>query len=367
MVKVDCYLGVDSKEMWGINRYKIAVFENLVDSELEKKKVVYKIPKEPAILNRLANFFDMFTYSPLAVVKHRRQDAVALLLAHPEAYLLNYFKFKKSVVICHDILPLQFKLTGWLSSMKLRFAFRGMLKADRIIAIAEGVKDDIVNYLNYPAERIDVVISGADHDHFKVIDGDFSDVRRKYGVPEGKRIILFLASEEPRKNFPIVLKAFAKLKKRMPDIVLLKAGKAGRKEFREDNLRLIKKLGISKDVIFTGYVSEEDVPLVYNMSDIFAYPTLYEGAMSLPLFEAMACGCPVVSTKYVVETTGDIPSMMKNATDVDELESLMYRVLNDKAFRQKVARFGLERAKDFRWENTGKGIAEVIKRVAAEI
>ena len=242
-----------------------------------------------------------------------------------------------------------------------------MLKADRIIAIAEGVKDDIINHLNYPAERIDVVLSGADHNRYKVLNMDFSAMRQKYHVPEGKKIILFLASEEPRKNFPIVLKAFARLKKRMPDIVLLKTGKAGKKKFRESNLRLIRELGIGNDVIFTGYVTEEDVPLIYNMSDVFAYPTLYEGAMSLPLFEAMACGCPVISTKYVVETTGDSPSMMKNATDVDELETLMYKALNDKSFRLRVTKHGLERAKNFRWENTSKGIAEVIKRVAAEI
>ena len=366
MIKVDCYLGADSKDMWGINRYKLAVFDNMVDSGLDKQKIVYRIPQKPAILNRLANFFDLFTYSPLAVWKHRRKDAVALFFAHPEAYLLNYFKFRKSIVICHDILPLQFKLTGWLSLMKLRFAFRGMVKADRIVAIAEGVKDDIVNYLGYPAERIDVVLSGADNNRYKVLDMDFSAVREKYGVPKDKKIILFLASEEPRKNFHIVLKAFAKLKKQVHNVVLLKVGKAGKRGIREKNIRLTRKLGVEKDVIFTGYVPEGDLPLVYNMADVFASPTLYEGAMSLPLFEAMACGCPVISTKYVVETTGDSPSMMNNATDADELESLMYKVLNDKYFRLKIIKHGLDRMKIFRWENPSKGMVEVIKRVMAK-
>lgn len=364
MIKLDCYLGVDSKEMWGINRYKLETYANMADSGLDIKKIVYSIPKRPLVLNRLANFFDLFTYSPLSVVKERREDAIALLFSHSEAYLLNYFKFRKSIVICYDILPLQFKLSGFLSRLKLGLAFSGMLKADRIIAVSECVKDDIVNYMGYPAERIDVIHGGVDPLRYRVLDTDVSIVRRKYGIPEGKRMLLFLASEEPRKNFVTVIRAFAKLKREVPDVVLLKVGKARKKGVRERNLALIRELGLEKDIIFTGYVPEEDIPLVYNAADMFVYPTLYEGGISLPVIEAMACGCPVISTKYIAETVGGSRAMMDNATDAEELAVIMRRLLEDDSFRKAVIKQGLEKSKEFHWDKTGKEVVGIIKRFA---
>ncbi len=366
MAKVDCYFGVDTDKAWGINKYKLETYAKMADPSLELKKIAYSLPKKPDLLKRLANFFDLFTYSPLAVLKQRRKDSIAFILAHADAYLLNYFRFRKSVVLCYDILPLQFKLTGWVSGLKLKFAFRGMLKASRIIATSYAVKDDIVNYMGYPAERIDVIHGGVDPQKYKVLKEDLSGIRMKYGIPEGKRIVMFLSSEEPRKNFQVVLRAFARLKQRLPDVVLLKVGNAQKKGIRERNLRLCKHLHIERDVIFTDYVPEEDLPYIYNAADVFALPALYEGGISLPLIEAMACGCPVISTKYLAETTGDSPSMMKNATDVDELESLMYKVLTDKPFRLKVIRHGLEKSKEFHWEKTGKSVVGIIKRLASQ-
>ncbi len=366
MIKLDCYLGVDSKEMWGINRFKLETFANMRDKELDKRKITYQIPKNPRILRRLANFLDFISLSPLEVIKQRRKDAVAFIMSHSEAYLLNYFKFSKSVVLCYDVLPIQFKLTGWMSRAKINFAYRGMIKADRIITIAESVKDDIVKHLNYPAERIDVIYGGVDPVRYKILKGNLSHIKRKYGVPDNKKVVLFLASEEPRKNFPVVLRAFAKLKKRLPDIVLLKVGKARKAGVRKQNLDLINRLGISQDVVFSGYAPEEDVPGIYNVADVVAFPTFYEGAISLPLIEAMACGCPVISTRHVTETIGNSPAMMENVTDPDELENLMYEVLTDKNFRLRIINHGLDQSKKFHWEKTGKSVVDIFKRLATE-
>lgn len=366
MIKLDCYYGVDSDEMWGINKYKLETYAKISDNDVDKKKITYSVPQKPDIIKRIANFFDLFLFSPLAVVKHSRKDSVVFIMSHSEAYLLNYFKFRKSVVLCYDILPLLFRLSGWMSRVKLKFAFKGMLKADRIIAVSEGVKDDIVNHLGYPAERIDVVYGGVNPEHYKVMKEDLSLVKRKYGIPEDKGVVLFLASEEPRKNFPLVIKSFAKLKKRMPDIVLLKVGKARKKGVREKNIKLIKQLGIGRDVIFSGYVPEEDIPAIYNAVDLLVYPAFYEGGLCLPFLEAMACGCPVISNRFFSESIGDSPAIMQNATDVDELESLMHKVLTDKSFRLKVVNHGLEQSKKFHWEKTGKSIVDICKRLATE-
>ena len=360
MIKLDCYMGVESKQVWGINRYKLETFKNITDDRFDKRKISYALPEKPKLLKRLANFFDLFTYSPAATSRHMRKDAIALIMSHSEAYLLNYFKFKKSIVLCYDLLPLQFKLSGWMSRAKLNFAFRGMLKANRIIAVSESVKDDIVNYLGYPSERIDVIYGGVDPLRYKPQKGTFDNLKKKYGIPEEKKVVLFLGSEEHRKNFHVVLRAFAHLKLRFSDVVLLKVGNAGKSGLRERNMRLIHRLGISRDVIFTGYVPEEDTPKLYNLAEVFPFPTLYEGAISLPVIEAMACGCPVISTKYVDETIGDSPAMMKNATDYLELEQMMYDVMTDNSFRDKIIRHGLQESKRFYWSRTGKMVEDAL-------
>ncbi len=142
-----------------------------------------------------------------------------------------------------------------------------------------------------------------------------------------------------------MLKAFSEVYKKIP-IPLVITGKKGWKYKRI--FEMVKKLNLKKDVIFTGYVPEEDLPAIYNAADLFVYPSLYEG-FGLPPLEAMACGTPVITsnTSSFPEVVGDA-GIMVNPHDVDELAKVMYEVLTNDGLREDMIKKGLKQPKKIR-------------------
>jgi glycosyltransferase involved in cell wall biosynthesis len=122
----------------------------------------------------------------------------------------------------------------------------------------------------------------------------------------------------------------------------------------DDIFRNIEALNLQEDVIFTGYVPKEDLVKFYNLADLFVYPSLYEG-FGLPPLEAMACGCPVITsnTSSLPEVVGDA-GIMVNPYDVNELVKVMYEVLTNEGLKKELSKKGLERAKLFDWKKTAE-------------
>ena len=117
-------------------------------------------------------------------------------------------------------------------------------------------------------------------------------------------------------------------------------------------------------MIFTGYVPEEELPLVYNAADLFVYPSLYEG-FGLPILEAMACGVPVITSNLssMPEVAGDA-GILVDPNDVNALADAMTRVLTDRVLRATLAAKGLARARSFSWERMAQETLAVYARVA---
>jgi glycosyltransferase involved in cell wall biosynthesis len=195
--------------------------------------------------------------------------------------LIRYFDLKNYGVYIHRPNP--------RDRFYLNLDYKGIKKAARIIAVSQATKRDLVSHLGIPEERISVVYEGVDHSLFRpaaqrVFDGPY---------------ILFVGSEHPRKNLAGLLKAFSTLKadRRFKDLKLVKVGTAGgsEAEFRKHTLRSIEELGLSGEVIFTEYVAVQQLPAYYSFAECFVLPSLYEG-FGLPVLEAMACGCPVITS-----------------------------------------------------------------------
>ena len=117
-----------------------------------------------------------------------------------------------------------------------------------------------------------------------------------------------------------------------------------------DQLGIMDQLAIREDVVFTGFIPDEDVPAIYNLADLFVFPSLYEG-FGMPVLEAMACGCPVITT-----TTGCSPEVAGEAAILvdplrsDEIATWIKRVLDDETLREGLIEKGLKRAKAFNWQ-----------------
>jgi glycosyltransferase involved in cell wall biosynthesis len=232
-----------------------------------------------------------------------------------------------------------------------------------IIAISEYSKQEIIKYLKISENRITVIYEGVDHERYKQLPKN--EIMKKYNIPEDYRIILYVGSEQPRKNLPSLIKAFHKLKKKHDNVKLLKVGNPQWKGAREELRKLIKELILQNDVIFTGHVPEEDLPKIYNAADLFVFPSLYEGGFGLPALEAMACGCPVITSNIpqLVETVGSDTGIMIDPYDVDGLARAMYEVLTNDSLRENIIEKGLERAKKFTWEKAAEETLKVYKEV----
>lgn len=155
-----------------------------------------------------------------------------------------------------------------------------------------------------------------------------------------------------------MLIAFSELKKKLKNVRLVQIG--------NDPLvykGLVKQLGLEQNVNFLGYITEEEQIKWYNSADLFVFPSFYEG-FGLPPLEAMACGCPVITSNAasLPEVVGDA-GIMVDPQDNQALTEAMHKVLTDKNLALEMSKKSLERAKHFSWEKTAKGIFGVYQEI----
>jgi len=232
--------------------------------------------------------------------------------------------------------------------------------ATRIITISEFSRNDIAETLSVPKEKIAVTYCGI-NDKFSVItDTDLkNEIWKKYKFK--KRFILYVGALQPRKNIPLLLKAYSELKKNGTfDYELVIAGSTG---WRNKNIFvLIEKLGLKNDVMFLGYVPEDDLPVIYNLAEFFVYPSFFEG-FGMPVLEAMACGCPVISsnTSSLPEVIGEA-GIMIDPNNIEDLKDAMIRMTQDHSLKNEMREKGIKRAKLFSWDKCARETLEVYRK-----
>ncbi len=332
-----------------------------------------KVPKlYTDIYERAARKFNLplLSHEALKVALYDASFVLALknrdsfIFHFPNQHLGRYAFFlgKPFIITVHDIIR-YFDLKGYglyIQRLNLRdriyleLDYRGVKKALKIIAVSNTTKNDLIKYLGVPEKNIAVVYEGVDHNVFKPINHRLVD----------DPYILFVGSEQPRKNLKGLLKAFAILKRRgFNDLKLVKVGSPGNEMFRIETLKIVKGLGLEENVIFTGYVPESELPFYYSGAVCFVFPSLYEG-FGLPVLEAMACGCPAIISKIpsLMEVAGDA-ALKVNPLDVEELADALQEVLTNRELRGELKVKGLQRARMFSWDKTAKETLRVYREV----
>lgn len=307
----------------------------------------------------ISRVFKRFIWLPYQIKRKIKKDKITHLTSEDFGYLLHFLKFKRVIATCHDLVPLVYNKER---SLFLKLNISGLKKADRIITVSMFSKREIVKYLNYPENKIDVVNNAIDHNiYYQKRD---KEILKKYNISENERVILYVGSEQKRQNLPFLIKSFSELKKIIPGIKFLKVGNPQETGAREKISKLIKDLRIEKDVVFTGFVPDEDLPRFYNAADLFVYPCLYTG-FGIPPLEAMACGTPVITSNLspLPEIVGNA-GITINPQDNNQLTQAMYKVLTDNSLREKLIGMGLERVKLFNWERAAQKINGTYQKVA---
>ena len=219
--------------------------------------------------------------------------------------------------------------------------------AAAFIAVSNAVKADVVKYIGVDPGKVFAIHNGFDPTIFRpVTDPErLQAVRQRYRLPE--KFILWAGQIESRKNVARLLQAFARIAAEVPHSLVL----AGEQRWSTNaELKAMQALGISDRVYFPGWIEHEDLPAVYCLADLFSFPSLYEG-FGIPLLEAMACGCPIVTANTCAppEVT-DGAACLVDPLDVDSIALGMREVIRDRERRERMIARGLARARDFSWE-----------------
>lgn len=351
-MEIDYINGLQTDEIFGMAKYQRKIHEKMADIKLNP--IQYPMISKKRLINDAAKYL----VYPFIVKNKVRKKNIKHITSQDLAYLLKLINLEKTIVTCFDLIPWVYD-NEQLPTSKLKI--QGLKKADRIITISEYSKKDIIKYMGYPENKISIVYPAVDHDTYYVKRD--REVVKKLGIPDTHKVILYVGSEQPRKNIPFLLEAISKLKKRIPEIKLLKIGNSQVPGAREKLVELIETLGLQEEVIFVGYVSENDITKYYNAADLFVYPSLYEG-FGMPPLEAMACGTPVVTSNVT-----SLPEVVADAAitidpyEVNAFVEAMYNVLTDEKLRENMIDKGLKRAQLFNWERSAKEMRRVYKQL----
>jgi glycosyltransferase involved in cell wall biosynthesis len=291
-----------------------------------------------------------------AVKNKVKQGNIKHITSQEFAYLLNSVRLENSIVTCYDLIPWVYdhnRSSIWKENMD------GLKQAETIITISEFSRDEIVKYLDYPKQMIKIIYPAVDHSSY--YHAHDKGILSKLDIPDNQKVVLYVGSEVPRQNVPLLIKAFALLKKKIPNIKLVKIGDPQSYGARETIIQLINDLELRNDIIFAGYLPEEDMPKWYNAADILVYPCDYAG-FGLPPLEAMACGTPVITsnTTSLPEVVGDA-GIMIDPQDFELMADKMYDVLTNNKLKDKMINNGLKRSKLFKWDDSAKKTLEIYK------
>lgn len=257
----------------------------------------------------------------------------------------------KTVVTIHD---LTYKYIDLKRKPKRTFAAksfeRSVLHADKIITISESSKKDILKFHGIDARKIAITYNGLTS-HIRPIPEEELQIFKKR-VNLDYKFILYVGYFLPHKNVERIIESFDIARKRFGINQKLVLIGGGPDSLTCPIMNLIRTFHLQDEIIFKGYLKNEELNCFYNAADLFLFPTLYEG-FGMPVLEAMAVGTPVITsnTSSLPEVAGDA-SLLVNPYNSNEIAEAIWRVINDNCLREDLIKKGFERIKNFTWRNT---------------
>ncbi len=269
-----------------------------------------------------------------------------------------------SVITIHDLALKIFPhlrrrwLGDWIGYLKMS---RDARLCERVIAVSESTAADIVRHIGVSREKVRVIPLAAGAE-FRPVDDRvrLAELLARIGMNR-PRYILFSGTVEPRKNVPVLLRAYARLRNEYPDTGLILAGAPGWKSGEATDF--IHAHGLDAEVRITGYLAPRDLTVLYSGAAVFVLPSLYEG-FGLPPLESMACGAPVV-----VSSGGSLPEIVGDAAivvppdDVEGFRREIARVLSAPELARELREKGFRQAARYSWDRTATETLKVYREV----
>jgi glycosyltransferase involved in cell wall biosynthesis len=257
----------------------------------------------------------------------------------------------RRVVTVHDLIYARFPEahTGVRNLAMRALVPAAVRRTDRVIAISQSTRTDLIELLGTPAEQIDVIPQGLGSARGEHALGE-RVLRERFDLGQ-RRVLLSVSAKRPHKNLLALIEAVAAIPaQRRPLLVL-----PGYPTWHEHELReRARSVGLSDDVLFLGWLSGEEMEGLWAIAEAFVFPSLYEG-FGLPVLEAMARGVPVAcsNASSLPEVAGDA-ALLFEPSDTRAIATAITRLLDDPALRERLRGLGLERARQFTWQRTAR-------------
>lgn len=366
----------------GISRYVAELAERFADEnevhvfsskweDVGNDKIIFhktSLPPGPLLVEAGTYFFEM---SVLSKLMRRKFDII-----HTEGLESAWL----DVVTAHSIhrgsleamknigelRPLGLMDKFLLTIEKLNYSkYRNYRK---IIADSTSSKEELMKYYDVPDEDIAVIPLGVDLDEYKPLEKNkLIELKRSYGIVEHDIMLLIVATEFYRKGMVELISALGILRKRLAQsFKLLVVGEArieGSRKGINYYRNLASKMGVGKEVIFTGHIN--DLNLYYNLADIFVFPTKYE-AFGIPTLEAMAAGLPVLNSKIgagELITDGIDGIHLDNPNNIEEIANKLEMLINDEKLRKSLGKNARKTAMKYSWNETARKTMEVYQQI----
>ncbi len=356
----------------GLGRYTQKLVEYLEQIDRENQYVVFLrqenfdeyIPKNPNFKKVLADYrwysFSEQFNMPLLLRKYN------LDLVHFPHFNVPLFYRKPFIITVHDLILLHFptvratthnKIFYWLKFLAYRLTIsRALKKANHVVTVSEFTKNDILSCYKISKNKISVTYEACENSclAFRKNDGQILD---KYGIMN--QYFLYVGNAYPHKNLENLLLAFAAYQKENKEAQLVLVGKedyfyARLKRFVDD-----KKI---PNVVFPGFVPDEDLGVVYKNALAYVFPSLYEG-FGLPPLEAMSYGAPVISSDHACmkEILGSA-SLFVDASKEDEITKAMKTISGNQELRNDLIQKGYNRIGCYDWKKMAENTLNIYQK-----
>ncbi|RMH01953.1 MAG: glycosyltransferase family 1 protein [Chloroflexi bacterium] len=233
-------------------------------------------------------------------------------------------------------------------------------RATHVLADSQATKTDLETIWGVPAEKITVLYCGV-NEHFRpVTDGKrITAVLRKYQL-DNIPYILTVGTVQPRKNYQMLIRAFAPIATQFPHHLVIAGGRGW---LYDDMLAEVQRLNLTDRVHFIGFVDDDDLPALYSAATLFVFPSLYEG-FGLPLLEAMACGTPVVTSNAssLPEVVGETAVLLPPHTP-EPWTNTLHQLLTDSNARSHLQAQGFQQVQKFSWETAAHQLIQIYKHL----
>ena len=380
-------IGIEAQRLFrphkhGMDRVALELILNLQVIDTKNEYFIFVKPdQDTSAIRNTANFKIVeISGGPYPFWEQFKLPRIAKLyncdILHCTSNTAPYSKKIPLITTLHDIIYMEGSLVKLLLNkasiyQKIGNLYRRIIvskvvkNSRRIITVSNFEKENITNYFKLKNKEIQTVYNGVNKKFTISSDADhIAEVKSKYKLQ--KKYMLHIANKDPRKNTKIVLIAFNNfLKASTTNHQLLILG--CKETYLKAMLNDIDAINLYEHIVLAGYVSDKDLPVIYQLSTLFLFPSLREG-FGIPIIEAMACGVPVITSN-----TSSMPEVAGNAAhliDPNKSEDIcngMLKIVFNKNYKKELIHKGLKRSTAFSWNSMATQVLEQYNQLYKEI